>query len=230
MILLYPLVALASALGIGMVASEMTKESEPVRLRTLAKSNSGSPTQWEAVELLSLPALVMVGELLDLSLVPYEEQCRTGLYSLFLVTDKTDGTGRAIAVLARKSGTTWVVDQAFGKSSTSAPDDLVRIAQQVCTALSSSPTSLQVPDNVEVPREARRIETREVEAEFEEVHPADTLQGDEVQIQEEFEFPDEAGEVTVEENRIFSPSTVDDELLDEVDDLEAVNAEGAGFQ
>lgn len=229
MILLYPLVALASALGIGMVASEMTKESEPVRLRTLAKSNPGSPTQWEAVELLSLPALVMVGELLDLSLVPYEEQCRTGLYSLFLVTDQTDGTGRAIAVLARKSGTTWVVDQAFGKSSTSAPDDLVRIAQQVCAALSSSPASLQVPD-VEVPREARQIETREIEADFEEVHPSEALQGDEVRIQEELQFPDEPGEVTIEEGSSFSAPVDGDDLLDEADGLEALNAEGAGFQ
>jgi hypothetical protein len=151
MFLLYPLAALAAALGAGAVLGEVNKGSDPVRLRTLNRSDAASPMKWEAVELLSDSALYEVGLLMDLALAPYATQCRTGLYTVFLLTDQTDGTGRAIAVLARKSGESWVIDQTFGRSGAQAPADLVKLAQAIAAKMggaSASAPAYAIPDEV----------------------------------------------------------------------------------
>lgn len=157
MLLLYPLMGLAALLTAGAVAGEVNKGSEPVRLRTLNRSDAASPMKWEAVELLSDAALHEVGLLMDLALAPYATQCRTGLYTVFLLTDQTDGVGRAIAVLARKSGDGWVVDQAFGRSNTQAPADLVALAQAITAKMGGAAADVSayaIPDDDALPGDA----------------------------------------------------------------------------
>lgn len=130
-----PLLILASLMGTGAIAGELDKPDMTIQLRTLNRSDARSPMQWEAVELLSEGALIETGALLDLDLLRWAPYCRSRLYTVFILTDKSDGLGRAIAVIARRDGNGWVVDQAFGRSSSVAPADLVQLASAICAKI-----------------------------------------------------------------------------------------------
>jgi len=151
MLVAYALSFMALVLTGGSVAALVSEGDDgPVRIRTLARSGTGAPFQWEAVQLCNTAALFAVGQLLDVDLRDWCTSSSTGLYLPFTVTDLSDGLGRAIVVLGRKSGDRWVVDRAFGRSSSVAPSDLVAMAQatldQFAAATASAP---YVPPSVD---------------------------------------------------------------------------------
>jgi hypothetical protein len=179
-----PLLVLSAILGTGAVASELDKPDDTIRIRTINRSDVQSSMQWEAVELLSEAALRETGALLDLDLARWATACRTGLYTVFILTDKSDGLGRAIAVIARKDGDTWVVDQAFGRSSSVAPTDLVTLASAICakmgaaaapyTAVDLAETDTGAPVRIPAQVPAATVPALPAPApDFEEVEPTD---------------------------------------------------------
>ena len=112
------------------------REDDRVLVRTVAKGED-----WEATELCSRQALLDVGQLFDLALLPWEADCRSGAYKAIVLAQFSGGSARHLVLRARRDGARWVLDAAFGPGGAMASDDQVALAERALAQIPGSVSS-----------------------------------------------------------------------------------------